>query len=63
MAIPSRYAKGLCSICHSQQILADFTTPGFKNVAISRFDGRDMLTVAQPLCEVPTLANLLDAES
>jgi hypothetical protein len=43
-AVTAQYAKGL--ICHSQQILADFTRPGFKSVGTSPCDGRDMPTVA-----------------
>jgi hypothetical protein len=28
-AVTVQYAKELCPVCHSWQILADFSTPGF----------------------------------
>jgi hypothetical protein len=46
-AVTAQYAKELCPICHSRQVLADFTMN-----RISRCDGHDMPTVA------PTIARI-----
>jgi hypothetical protein len=62
-AVTAQYAKGLSPICHSRQILEDFTTTWLQiYVTLYRCDDCDMPTVTQTICKVPTLADVLDAE-
>jgi hypothetical protein len=44
--VTARYSKGLCLICHSWQILADFTTTRLLS------DGRDMPMVAHSIARI-----------